>query len=52
MRDHAAPGPLTQASTPRRSAAPGRLSREDARNIGDGTLQAGPKSRFVFARED
>src|SRR5712691_5946113 len=36
LRDDAAPGPLTQASAPQ---APGRLGREDARSLGDGTLQ-------------
>ena len=35
MRDDAAPGPLTPASAPQ---APGRLGREEARNIGAWTL--------------
>ena len=35
MRDDAAPGPLTQPSAPK---APGRLGREDARDLGAGTL--------------
>jgi hypothetical protein len=49
MRDEAAPGPLTQASapfsgsprnreTPWGEKAPGRLGREDAKTLGDGTL--------------
>jgi LAO/AO transport system kinase len=37
MRDDDAPGPLTQASAPK---APGRLGREDARSLEDGTLLA------------
>ncbi|HKW70966.1 MAG TPA: hypothetical protein VJP81_10315 [Candidatus Dormibacteraeota bacterium] len=36
MRDDAAPVPLTPASAPK---APGRQGREDARRLGDGTLQ-------------
>jgi hypothetical protein len=49
MRDDAAPGPLTQPSAPSGvpaksqiswgGHAPGRLGREDARNLGGGTLQ-------------
>jgi hypothetical protein len=35
MRDDAAQGPLTQPSAPQ---APGRLGREDARNLAGGTL--------------
>ena len=48
MRDNAAPGPLTQPSAPSGvpaksqiswgGLAPGRLGREDARNLGGGTL--------------
>src|SRR6266852_1674196 len=37
MRDEEAPGPLTPASAPQ---APGRLGREDARNLGSSTLSA------------
>jgi len=35
MRDDAAPGPLTPASAPQ---APGRLGREDAKDLGGATL--------------
>jgi len=48
MRDEEAPGPLTQASAPTGvpaksqiswgRLAPGRLGREDARNLGGATL--------------